>query len=195
MHKSSIIALVVYSIGLFGWYGVWHYLIGFSLLKKIRLLYFPFWGAQFVFAVNIILAFFSVDHDYATELQLYPYVENNAKTIAGMSLAIAVFWVFVTNDRVLDKAHILVKLFLWLLFWAFLISVIGTLPHYWVPPGDQWLTTLRHIKSVPYFYSLFVLASALIVFLYELGYKKGLVNQIPDLKLGAVQQEKVDSDE
>ena len=187
MNNTTIIALIVYSIGLIGWYFIWYLVVGFGLLKKMRLLHFPFWGAQFVFVVNIILAFFAVDHEYAIELQLYPYVENNAKAVASMSLAIAVFWVFVTKDKLLDKAHLPVKLFLWLLFWAFLISVVGTLPLYWVPPGDQWLTTLRHIKSVPYFYSLFILASALIVFLYELAFRKNQIHDIPVLTLGSIQ--------
>ena len=184
MNSSTMIALIIYSIGLIGWYAVWHYLVGFSLLKKMKLLRLPFWCAQFVFIVNIILALFAVNHDYSTELQLYPYVEANAKTVAGMSLAIAVFWVFAAADKLLDQAPLLVKLFLWLLFWAFLLSVLGTLPLYWVPPGDLWLTTLRHIKSVPYFYSLFILASALIVFLYELAYKRDFANDVPELTLG-----------
>jgi hypothetical protein len=184
METSGLIAFWIYLIGLLGWYAVWHYLLGFTILKKLKLLHLSFWGAQLVFIVNIILAVFAVTHDYATELALYPYVESNAKTVAGMSLAIAVFWVFVTKDKLLEEAHALVKIFLWLLFWAFLISVMGTLPLYWVPPGDHWLTALRHIKSVPFFYSLFILASALIVFMYELAYKRKLVDELPPLTFG-----------
>jgi hypothetical protein len=184
METSGLIAFWIYVTGLLGWYAVWHYLLGFGMLKKLKLLHIPFWGAQFVFIVNMILAFFAVSHDYTTELALYPYVESNAKTVAGMSLAIAVFWVFVTKDKLLDEAHTLVKFFLWLLFWAFLMSVMGTLPLYWVPPGGHWLTSLRHIKSVPFFYSLFILASALVVFMYELAYTKRLANELPQLNLG-----------
>jgi hypothetical protein len=175
METHGYLAFGIYFLGLIGWYAVWHFLLSFSILKKLKLLNLTFWGAQFVFIVNMFLAYFAVYIDYSTELQLYPYVENNAKTVAVMSLAIAVFWVFVSKGEKLDQAHDLVKIFLWLIFWAFLFSVVGTLPLYWVPPGDYWLTTLRHIKSVPYFYALFLLASAIIVFLYELGFKRKLI--------------------
>ncbi|MDW6004177.1 hypothetical protein [Vibrio mangrovi] len=191
--NNAMTALTTYTIGWAGWFLTWHFLIGFPLLKKMKLLHFPFWGAQFVFIVNIVLGYFSINLDYSTELQLYPYVESNAKSVAGMSLAIAVFWVFATKDKLLDHADVLVKLFLWLLFWAFLISVIGTLPLYWVPPGGVWLTALRHIKSVPYFYSLFILASALVVFIYKLAYRKTLAYEISPLKLGTQQKTESES--
>jgi uncharacterized membrane protein YfcA len=146
-----------------------------------------FWGAQFVFIVNMFLAYFAVPLDYSTELQLYPYVENNAKTVAGMSLAIAIFGVFVSKGEKLEEAHDLVKIFLWLIFWAFLFSVVGSLPLYWVPPGENWLTTLRHIKSVPYFYALFLLASSIIVFLYEIRFKRKIIKELPKLSFSEKQ--------
>jgi hypothetical protein len=183
METVVLVTLAVYVAGLLGWYAIWHLLVGYPTLSKMKLLHLPFWGAQMVFVVNIVLAFFSVANDYNTELALYPYVESNAKTVAGMSLAIAVFWVFASRDKVLQQASALVKVFLWLLFWAFLTSVVGTLPLYWVPPGDYWLTTLRHIKSVPFFYSLFLLASALVVFMYELRYKREFIAELPELRL------------
>ncbi len=142
------------------------------------------WGAQFVFVANIVLGYFAVAHGYDIELQLYPYVESNGKAVAAMSLAIAVFWVFVTKGKLLDEAQARVRIFLWLLLWAFLISVLGTLPLYWVPPGDHCLTVLRHLKSVPLFYSIFLLGSALIVFLYELEYKRTLIDQLSQRTFG-----------
>jgi hypothetical protein len=37
---------------------------------------------------------------------------------------------------------------------------------------------------VPFFYSLFILASALVVFMYELAYKRKLVDELPQLTFG-----------
>ena len=49
MIQFDFIALILYSIGLLLWFPIWHYLVGFSLLKKMKLLYIAFWGAPFVF--------------------------------------------------------------------------------------------------------------------------------------------------
>ncbi|WP_115720243.1 hypothetical protein [Gallaecimonas mangrovi] len=177
MDPAAYIAITIYSLGLIGWYLLWHALVGLPLLNKLRYLHIPFWGAQFVFIANIVLGAFAPHIDYQTELQLYPYVETNSTTVAGMTLAIAVFWVFVSKNKPLEETGSLVKIFLWLLLWSFLIAVMGTLPLYWVPPGGYWLMCLRHLKSVPFFYSLFLLSSALIVFMYELRYRRELIHQ------------------
>ena len=183
MIQYDFIGLIVYSIGLLLWFLVWHFLVGYSLLKKMKLLYISFLGAPFVFVVNIILSFFSQINDYSLELQLYPYVETNAKSVAMLSLAIAVFVVIRIKDKKLDETRPLMKLFLWLIFWAFLLSVFGVLPLYWVPAEKYWLTTLRHAKCVPFFYSLFILGTAIIVFMYETGYKRKTNQEIEASKI------------
>lgn len=195
----EFIAISIYVVGLIGWYGVWSAIIGFTLLSKLKLLHFPFWGCQLVFMINIVLELFIDEQDsvcvagragegcYQAQLSLYNYVEANGTALASMSLAIAVFWVFVSKDKILRQSDVLVKLFLWLLFWAFLLSVVGTLPLYWMPTYGYWLPTLRHLKSVPYFYALFILASALVVFLYKLNYQRELAEHIPRIRLGNIQ--------
>jgi hypothetical protein len=183
MIQFDFIALIVYSFGLLFWFPLWHYLVGYSLLRKMKLLYISFLGAPFVFIVNIILAFFSKVNELDIEQWLYPYVEGNAKTVAVLSLAIAVFVVLRISGEQLDKTRPNIKLFLWLIFWAFLISVMGTLPLYWVPSDKYWLTALRHIKCVPLFYSLFILGSAIIIFMYETGYKRKTIQEIKETKI------------
>ncbi len=76
MMQFDFIAPIVYSLGLLFWFLIWHYLVGFSLLRKLKLLHIVFFGAQFVFIVNIVLGFFSTIPEYDIELQLYPYVEE-----------------------------------------------------------------------------------------------------------------------
>jgi len=80
--RGDFIAVFVYAIGVLGWYVVWYYIVGYGLLSKLKLLHLSFWGAQFVFIVNIVLAFFSPIEEYAVELKIYPYVEVNARTVA-----------------------------------------------------------------------------------------------------------------
>ncbi|MFC2032650.1 hypothetical protein ACFLUS_04755, partial [Chloroflexota bacterium] len=129
------------------------------------------------------LAFYTTVHDYEIEQWLYPYVEGNAKTVAVLSLAIAVFVVLRVGAKQLDEQKPRIKLFLWLILWAFLLSALGTLPLYWVPSEMYWLTALRHIKSVPLFYSLFILGAGIIVFMYETGYKRKTLQEIEEDKI------------
>ena len=53
-------------------------------------------------------------------------------------------------------------------FISFLIIVLGVLPLYWIPQIDGWLTILRNFKTIPYLYSLFILASAIVLYLHIL---------------------------
>ena len=154
-----------------------------QLVKKMKLLYISFLGGLFVFMVNIILSFYSPINEYSLELNLYPYVEANAKTVATLSFAIALFVVLGIKNQKISESDPCTKLFLWLIFWAFLFSVVGTLPLYWMPPQKYWLTALRHVKSVPLFYSLFILGAAIIVFLYETGYKRKTIQEVEATKI------------
>jgi hypothetical protein len=183
MIQFDFIGPLVYSLGLLLWFLVWHYLVGYSLLRKVKLLYIAFFGAPFVFIVNIILGFYSIVPEYNIELQLYPYVEDNSKTVGVLSLAIAVFVALRFKGGELDMTKPMIKLFLWLIFWAFLLSVLGALPLYWMPSDKYLLTALRHIKSVPLFYSLFILGAGIIVFMYETGYKRKIIQEIEETKI------------
>jgi hypothetical protein len=159
--------LIIYTMGSLGWFYLWHKLIGPGWLSENRALYIAYFGAVFVFLVNIILSFYGKTPDYATELNIYSYVEKNANIVAGFSLAIAIFVFFKYNqeDKVLESKSSIK--FIFLLFCSFLFSVVGCLPLYWIPPIDGWLTILRHVKTVPFTYSLFLLAAAIIIFISE----------------------------
>jgi hypothetical protein len=117
--------------------------------------------------MNILLCFYNKTPDYATELGLYAYVEDNAKTIASLSLAIAIFVFFKYNTEDKGLESMSSRKFIFLVLCSFLFSVLGCLPLYWVPPIDGWLTILRHIKTVPFTYSVFFLAAAIIIFISE----------------------------
>jgi hypothetical protein len=164
------IAIAIYVVGFIAWFPLWRNLVGFDWLKRERLMYLPFLGAMTVFLVNIILAYYAEIPEYSVEIGIYGFVESNAKTIATFTLGIAVFVVmFEKNASILDDEES--KQFLKLVFSSFLLSVVGVLPLYWVPQNFGWLTTLRHLKTAPYLYSLFVFASAMVIYIFKI--KKG----------------------
>ena len=165
MELFQILAIGIYVIGFFLWFGVWHFTVGYEWLKKTNLMYLPFLGGLFTIFINIIFAFFASIPEYGVEIGIYGFVESNAKTIASFALGIAVFVVVTFKDTVeLHKDES--RQFLVLVFASFLFSVMGVLPLYWVPQNYGWLTTLRHLKTVPYLYSLFIFSAAMIIYIY-----------------------------
>jgi ABC-type multidrug transport system fused ATPase/permease subunit len=106
--------------------------------------------------------------EYGIEVGIYGFVERNAITVATFTLGIAVF-VVLTFDKtanLLDQDES--REFLLLIFSSFVLSLLGVLPLYWVPQVFGWLTTLRHLKTVPYTFSLFILAAAMLIYLAEI---------------------------
>ncbi|GAG38743.1 unnamed protein product, partial [marine sediment metagenome] len=160
------LAISIYVAGLLLWFFVWKVLVGYKWLKIERLMYLPFVGGVFAFFVNTILAFYAQIPEYGVEIGIYGFVESNAKTIATFTLGIAVFVVvtFEKTVNILDRDES--RQFLQLVFSSFLLSVVGVLPLYWVPQNYGWLTTLRHLKTVPYLYSLFIFAAAMVIYIY-----------------------------
>ena len=167
MNQYDHTAVIIYLVGGFFWVYLWHLLVGFRWLKDKPLLHVPFFGGIFVFGINSLLSLLTTVPDYDIELKLYPYVEENAKTVASLSLAIAIFVFFKLEKSEKGLNSQISRKFLSLILWSFLLAVIGCLPLYWVPPIEGWLTVLRHLKTVPFTYSIFILSSSIILFIYE----------------------------
>lgn len=165
--ESDFVALFIYLFGMVLWVYLWHKMVGYKLIQEKKLLYIAVIGPIINFLINIILACYTKVPDYETELNVYLYVERNATTIAGLALAISIFVVLKFNQKNQSITSSSTKRFLVLNFWAFLYAVIGCLPFYWMPPIKGALTILRHVKTVPYTYSLFTLAAAIMIFLYQ----------------------------
>jgi hypothetical protein len=166
-RQHDTIAVIIYGLALPGWLVAWHFLVGYDWLAKRRLLFVALAGGIFVFLANIGLGLLSEIPSYAVELNVYSYVEQNAKTVAGLALAIAVFVLMKFDKEVGRAGGSSRRKFLSLIFWSFLFAVVGCLPLYWMPPVDGWLTVLRHLKTVPFTYSLFILAAAIIVYICD----------------------------
>jgi hypothetical protein len=124
-------------------------------------------------------------------LGIYSYVERNGITVAGFALGIAVFVVisFKTLVDIMERKEAIK--FLQLCFAAFLLVIIGVLPLYWVPQEFGWLTTLRHLKTIPMIYSAFTLGSGIIVFLHVM---KDTLNEMAQ-KAGNVMIDESDVEE
>ena len=166
--ENDYIAYNIYLFGTLLWLYLWHKMVGYKLIQEKKLLYLAFIGPIINFIINTILACYTKIPDYETELDIYLYVEKNATTVAGLALAISIFVVLKLNQdaKLITKPS--TKTFLFLNFWAFLYAAAGCLPLYWMPPIKGALTVLRHIKTVPYTYSLFTLVGAIIIFLYQI---------------------------
>jgi hypothetical protein len=166
-----IAEVIIYALGLLLWLFLWKWLVGYKQLNEKKILWISFIGAIASFVINILLVIPSTSVSYETELSVYAYVEDNAKTIAQLSLAIALFVVVSLGkgSELIDAVSR--KRFVYLLLWSFLIAIVGCLPLYWIPPIASWLGVLRHLKTIPYIYSLYLLSTAITVFIYNLHFQ------------------------
>lgn len=167
MH-CDVAGMVIYLVGALGWLLLWWRLISFTALCRNPLLWIPFLAAEWVFLCNIGLCLFSRDMDFNSGLSVYAYVEQNATTISGMALGIAIFVVVEFRDSGLMMDKEIARRFLSLILWSFFISIIGCLPLYWIPAREDWLMLLKTLKTIPFTYALFILAAAIILFLNEI---------------------------
>ncbi|OGT06972.1 MAG: hypothetical protein A2103_01395 [Gammaproteobacteria bacterium GWF2_41_13] len=172
MTAFNAMTVLIYLLGIAGWLVLWKWLVGYPVFKHKKLLHIVFIGAIFVLVINAILSLTSAIPPYETELKLYAYVEENSKIVAQLSLTICLFiavgFTKLSTIMAIDE----LKRFIWLIFWSLFIAVIGCLPLYWMPSSDFWLTALRHLKTIPYVYSLFLLGAAAILFIYALKYRQ-----------------------
>jgi hypothetical protein len=160
------LGVAIYIVGLIVWFFLWGRIIGYDWLKREPLLNIALWGGAAAFLINAVLTAIAQVPEYGIEIGIYAFVENNAKTVATFTLGIAVF-VVVTFQKTVTLEQEESRQFLRLVFTSFLFSVVGVLPLYWVPQVFGWLTTLRHLKTVPYLYSLFILAAAMLIYIHE----------------------------
>ncbi len=163
-----LIISILYLSGIFCWKLLWEKLISYQIESEIRFIKLPYWFAIIVLLTNLLLTLNSEIPEYKTEIGIYGYVEGNAITTASFSLSIAVFVVPIINKKKKLINEEFSQKFLQLTLISFLFVVIGVLPLYWVPQKKAWLTLLRHFKTIPCCYSIFILATAIIVYLHSL---------------------------
>ena len=181
MDLYRYISVVAYLVGLLFWFVIWKAIVGYHWLKKEPLMHVPFWGACFVLLLNMFLAFISDIPTYQVEIGIYSFVETNGITVAGFAMAIAVFVVITFKGSINVLKHKESSKFLQLIFTSFLVVVLGVIPLYWIPQVDGWLTVLRNLKTIPFTYSLFILASAIVIYLHIL--KEDLKEKIDSQEL------------
>jgi hemerythrin-like metal-binding protein len=165
VDEFKIASILIYILALPLWVLLWWKLIGFGWFKKIPYLQVTFYGALAVLAINLFLAYLAEIPEYDTETGLYTYVETNAITVAGLALVIATLSIVTLSRGSSIDQDRRMNLFIKCIFTAFLLGILGVLPLYWVPQVYGWLTLLRHIKTVPEIFSVFLLGSAMLVYL------------------------------
>ena len=156
---------LVYLGGLLAWILLWRLMVGYGWLRREPLLHIPFWGGVLVLAINVLLAATGEMQPYEVEIGIYGFVETNSITIGGFSLGIAVFVVFTFDKAISPMQREESRKFLQLVFSAFLLAVIGVLPLYWVPQTAYAITLLKHLKTIPFTWSAFTLAAAIVIYI------------------------------
>ena len=161
-----LVSSIAYIVGLIGWLILWNYIPGYRWLKREKLMYIPFILCLVTFLINLYLVSIAQIPIYGGEITI---LEGNAKAIAGFSLGITAFVIltFKAKMNILEMKE--AEVFLKLIFVSFLFIVLGVLPLYWGPQTDEYLGMLRHLKMVPYLYSVYLFASGIMVFLHILN--------------------------
>ncbi len=193
MNGFVILSFVIYLLGILGWLFIWKVYDGYKLMKEKKALIFIFVMTLIILITNALLVLVSPIPPFDIELKIYEYVEVNARVLATMSLAIAVFAHYSLNP--IKQSFELVHYFLFYSMFGFVTIMIGVFPLYWMPAIDGWLTILRHIKTVFYTYSLVSITSAIIVFIYTIidMFSKKSNNQIEAEKKQTISDEKQNS--
>jgi hypothetical protein len=161
-----IFSFIIYLLGIVGWLFIWKIYDGYKLMKEKKALIFIFVMTFIIFITNALLVLVSPIPPFDVELKIYEYVEVNARVLATMSLAIAVFAHYSLSP--IKQSFELINYFLFYSMFGFVTIMLGVFPLYWMPAIDGWLTILRHIKTVFYTYSLISITSAIIVFIYTI---------------------------
>ncbi len=166
MDGFVIFSFIIYLLGIVGWLFIWKIYDGYKLMKEKKALIFIFVMTFIIFITNALLVLVSPIPPFDVELKIYEYVEVNARVLATMSLAIAVFAHYSLSP--IKQSFELINYFLFYSMFGFVTIMLGVFPLYWMPAIDGWLTILRHIKTVFYTYSLISITSAIIVFIYTI---------------------------
>ena len=161
---------LIYSLGCGVWFIVWYFLDGYGLMSNTFLLWFPFIACLIILIANMLL-WKSIERNedcenYDKELQKIQYVERNAAhmvtAITGVLIIAAAISAMKGNTPI-PKDVIMFE------STAFICSVVGVLPKYWIPSKkSHWMVVLRHLKTVPFTYAISLFLSGLLTLLYWL---------------------------
>lgn len=159
--------MIIYLLGIILWVFVWYLIDGFYLSGETKLLWFPFIACIFILITNLFLWKNLEDvHDcdqYENELNKLQYVERNAAhlvtAITGLLLIAAAISDLKGNASIPKSSTMFESI-------AFICAVVGVLPKYWIPSKKStWLIMLRHLKTLPYTYSVALFLGGLITLL------------------------------
>lgn len=143
-----------------GWFFLWNMCGGYSVLQEKKLLYIPYVLCPFTLCANAVLVHWERFPPYELERVIHEHLVSNARVIATLALAVGIFVRIGLKPKFFDQ-------FLCFILLAFALAVAGVLPVYWQPAVRFTLTCLRHLKTIPYTYSIYLLTAALLCFMDE----------------------------
>ena len=147
---------MIYSLGCVLWFIAWYLIEGYDIMNQNKLIWVPFVSCLIILLSNMFLWRTIEDHEYATsykkELIKIQYVEKNAAhmvtAITGVLIIAAAVSVMKDNASIPGEVIKFESA-------AFICAVVGVLPKYWVPSTQgHWLEVLRHVKTVPFTFSI-----------------------------------------
>lgn len=158
---------LIYMIGCGLWPIIWYNCNGFKIMNQIQLLWVPFLSPFVILLSNLFLWRGVVGYkDYMVELTAIEFVERNSSYVSS-----AIYGVIVMASAILAVKNtiFLPKEFIIFESLAFIFVVVGTFPLYWIPAKKvRWLVLLRHLKTVPFTYSIAFFLSGLLTLLHWL---------------------------
>jgi len=155
---------LIYFLGCCLWLAIWYFVGGYEFMSQNLLFWFPFLSCLFILISIISFWRVAISYEkYEVELRLIETVEKHA---AHMVTAISTVLIIAAAISAIKGQALLPKEFILFESMAFICAVVGVLPLYWIPSQNvHWLVMLRHLKTVPFTYSISLFLAGLLVLL------------------------------
>jgi hypothetical protein len=141
-------------------------------IKTLNLLYFlPFIFGFIPLAWNLKIWWSDKQYtNYETEVEVIEFAERNANYIILAITAVCILAQMITATKISIRAgksffELIPIEFIYYQGGAMLCAIIGVLPLIWMPPENdnaKSLVWLRHLKTIFYTYSIFLLSAGII---------------------------------
>jgi len=164
---DNIIIISIYILGIIGWILFWYLYIKKDILKKVKLLRFPFYLCLFFLISNLIISGLNTTVG-KTQLEenLFLFLDTRSGLVisAISSILVVATIIYGTSDRKFPLKFIEFEAFSF-------ISLLGLMsPIIWIPGGNpHHLMYLRHFQTIAFLWGIFLCISGIMILLYDLS--------------------------